>query len=1052
MSFSSPTSPTFHSPTGNVKGPAQGGGLAGYNQVLPAAQNRVTTTENTRQNAIKTNDHKQRQRSLYERVIGKSAQSTQAVKPKKQSVGSTIASWFSKETPEERLVRATLRNYRAMLQAEIVFVQKAIVRHRRRLLDLQNDFDKQDRQLVAWGLKTTLGRYRIQAWCRYARTSLQLNLSEEIDVLLSERIKKTSIYIQLFEDTYNRKDKFSLTSIESFCKAVESLIKEDFDILCMLESFQRLEITCGIVAKQFALLESRFTFKTQDQRKQLLYSILRRYAELPDLSELDNVETDLTWEDFCKWVTHRTILQRSIERDFSDFVEDQREKEEKGKHRANSQSPMVRVSQDSVDNAGDGAGDFNGAGDGANPANFKKPSVLRVTPASIKAFVRYFAVDILAQTYSVGKGRTLVALIELTESLFYRRIGTVVMTYPSLHTSTSLMGSLPVYNSPAPALASTPPTHTPVHPPAHTPPHSSVDTVHPAASGALLTCVEGLDEAWRVQVRKCRFLDPLSYHVPPSYFKVTSPGVDGHHVKEHPGAGVGSGVGGGVGSGRAGVVSGGDVGNDVGSGFVGVDSTAPIQSHTIVSVQDAEGEVRQNLHRVLHQFDAIKAENYPQPEQQLAGDNSADGSTAVVEASHNSRNSHDTMDMHMLHRADSRGSSNSRRSSRVSSRGAMGDNELTDIVEQIVLGIDTAESAAGGTSSPVRTGPLDFSAEAVAATEEEVTKPVGSHVEVEVDGGDDGEEEDDDEDDEDDVDIDVEEGIGHVARKSLGPPPTSPTHTNMCMCSVCAEISYFRRILGPGHSSSSSSSSSSSGAVSGVSAASAVPTAPASSAVSASRYGGSYLRTSRVLTWMANTTVPREMVWYLTLACKWILRDAIDASGSRSILGADVLIPLFTLALIHSHIPHIHLILYILYVYGDYEEQGDVGYNVASLEGSVACIMGFTLSAQEEEEWRKTSQGGGSDAVEGLGLPMTASACATPNTSVLAETNNSNNSAPKASVFSMLMAELGLCGGGTSAGTRAEDMKAMEELGEWIRDQQTMEDTIEILQKDGWML
>lgn len=61
---------------------------------------------------------------------------------------------------------------------------------------------------------------------------------------------------------------------------------------------------------------------------------------------------------------------------------------------------------------------------------------------------------------------------------------------------------------------------------------------------------------------------------------------------------------------------------------------------------------------------------------------------------------------------------------------------------------------------------------------------------------------------------------------------------------------------------------------------------------------------------------------YLSLACKWILRDAIEISASRSIIGADVMVPLFTLALIHAQIPHMHLLLYVLMHFGEYEEQG----------------------------------------------------------------------------------------------------------------------------------
>ena len=39
----------------------------------------------------------------------------------------------------------------------------------------------------------------------------------------------------------------------------------------------------------------------------------------------------------------------------------------------------------------------------------------------------------------------------------------------------------------------------------------------------------------------------------------------------------------------------------------------------------------------------------------------------------------------------------------------------------------------------------------------------------------------------------------------------------------------------------------------------------------------------------------------------------------------------------------------------------------------------------------------------------------------------------------------------TVAVTSYDDAKAMEKLGEWLRDQQVMEETMTILQKEGWM-
>ncbi len=120
-------------------------------------------------------------------------------------------------------------------------------------------------------------------------------------------------------------------------------------------------------------------------------------------------------------------------------------------------------------------------------------------------------------------------------------------------------------------------------------------------------------------------------------------------------------------------------------------------------------------------------------------------------------------------------------------------------------------------------------------------------------------------------------------------------------------------------------------------------------------YGAAYVRSSRVMSWIATAMTPREMIFYLTLACKWILRDAIDISGSRSIIGADLMVPLFTLVLIHSDIPNIHMLLYILLHYGDYDDQGDISYNLANLEGSLQFVMSLEVSPDMDELFEQTT-------------------------------------------------------------------------------------------------
>ena len=84
------------------------------------------------------------------------------------------------------------------------------------------------------------------------------------------------------------------------------------------------------------------------------------------------------------------------------------------------------------------------------------------------------------------------------------------------------------------------------------------------------------------------------------------------------------------------------------------------------------------------------------------------------------------------------------------------------------------------------------------------------------------------------------------------------------------------------------------------------------------------------------------------------MRDAIDVSGSRSIIGADTMVPLFTMVLINAQIPNIHMLLNFLLAYGDYDEQGDVSYNIANLEGSMFFIMGMEINEEIENKFQQT--------------------------------------------------------------------------------------------------
>jgi hypothetical protein len=177
------------------------------------------------------------------------------------------------------------------------------------------------------------------------------------------------------------------------------------------------------------------------------------------------------------------------------------------------------------------------------------------------------------------------------------------------------------------------------------------------------------------------------------------------------------------------------------------------------------------------------------------------------------------------------------------------------------------------------------------------------------------------------------------------------------------------------------------------------------------------------------------------------------------------MVPLFTLVLINAQIPNIHMLLHILMKYGDYDEQGDISYNIANLEGSIMFLMQMDIPFLENVE-EKVAQ-----------LPMFQSIAAACSKAKKHRPNGSDDHGADLLGSSPPGTYSGFgASGGNAAKDGDEDQLAMEELGiankisfsfvivmylllllfffvgEWLRDQRTMEDTIAILQNDGWML
>jgi hypothetical protein len=287
----------------------------------------------------------------------------------------------------------------------------------------------------------------------------------------------------------------------------------------MTEQLQGLDDICSSTTKRFMQFESEYAWHGQAMRKKILIRILKRYKSIPQISELTNIEEDLSWSDFCLWYANRNKIINQLELEFSDFVEDQREKEGRLFYRwhkslfrakeayeaamegqqgfqgeggqggdnptfpgiprkasravsisainsfrlmdnATTQGPMYSTggngegegvswadqstsagmkdrgtSADSTDGtaaaaqanattaAAAAAAASAAGGAGAGVGGVGSPSdgiiALKVTPFSIKAFIKYFANDIIGVQYGIPKD-CMAANLALTEALFFR--------------------------------------------------------------------------------------------------------------------------------------------------------------------------------------------------------------------------------------------------------------------------------------------------------------------------------------------------------------------------------------------------------------------------------------------------------------------------------------------------------------------------------------------------------------------------------------------------------------------------------------------------------
>ena len=229
---------------------------------------------------------------------------------------------------------------------------------------------------------------------------------------------------------------------------------------------------------------------------------------------------------------------------------------------------------------------------------------------------------------------------------------------------------------------------------------------------------------------------------------------------------------------------------------------------------------------------------------------------------------------------------------------------------------------------------------------------------------------------------------------------------------------------------------------------------PSLSPLDQAQYGSLYFRSSKLISFMTSSLCPKDIISNLLLGIKWLLRDAVEQSGKSEFLGADLMFPILVLVLIHANIPTMHLILHFLQSFSAVDNYGEAAYYVTCLEAAVLFIDRMEppqkpprLQEDRQDDVFKdcplmptSGKSAVSDESAGDGEASDGDGdgdCDRPDDPGQNDNDEDDNSSGRVAV---------------SVSSPREDEKAIKKLGEWIRDQQTMEEAITILQQQGWMV
>ena len=390
----------------------------------------------------------------YARIIGtRNPKKTVGEDPKTTvttigSLKNRLFSLVAGESAEERQVTKRLDWYKRLLQSEISLLKRSIQRFSEHSKSLIKQFESQEQQIQTWGLAhVVLKAFRMQAWARVSRSFLVEDLASVAEEILKSRSERANNVIEQFQaDKKSPAHKYSLSSYDDFCLKIDDVLAKDPTYVDLSTRVFRMDRVCASATKIFHPLFPQLDPKQFEQRKGQLESILVSYAEFLAHPEPEQLDKDMNWVEFCEWYVGRSSSMRALEAGYASIIEDERERDGRlfrrwctlvldslkpGAPGATNIDTSANAEESRSPTRPDAPVNDNGVIEaaaelqGSAAETIPPPPADSMSPKCIKAFVSYYAVNVVGAHFGIS-ANLMNAAIVLTQQVVYRRISSVV--------------------------------------------------------------------------------------------------------------------------------------------------------------------------------------------------------------------------------------------------------------------------------------------------------------------------------------------------------------------------------------------------------------------------------------------------------------------------------------------------------------------------------------------------------------------------------------------------------------------------------------------------